>query len=206
MLIKHSGVSPAIDESAFVASTAVICGDVRIGKNTRIMYGATVIAEGGSIEIGDNCVVLENAVLRSTVRHSLTIGNNVLIGPNAHVVGCTVEEDVFVATGAAVFHGARLCRGSEVRINGVVHLKTVLPENETVPINWIAVGTPAHILPPERHDEIWAVQKPLNFPGHVYGIERKEDGEPIMPEIMKMMARALETHKGDSVIGWDSPD
>lgn len=200
MIIKHSGKSPMIDESAFIAPNAVICGDVKIGKNTRIMYGAAIVAEGGRIEIGDNCVVLENAVLRSTARHSLIIGNNVLVGPNAHVVGCTVEDNVFIATGAAVFHGAKLCKGSEVRINGVVHIKTVLPENETVPINWVAVGTPAQLLPPERHDEIWAIQKTLNFPKFVYGIDRKPNGETIMPQIMGSMVSTLESHKDDTVI------
>lgn len=200
MIIKHSGKSPMIDESAFIAPNAVICGDVKIGKNTRIMYGAAIVAEGGRIEIGDNCVVLENAVLRSTAHHSLIIGNNVLVGPNAHVVGCTVEDNVFIATGAAVFHGAKLCKSSEVRINGVVHIKTVLPENETVPINWVAVGTPAQILPPERHDEIWAIQKTLNFPKFVYGIDRKPNGETIMPQIMESMVSALEAHKDDTVI------
>lgn len=200
MIIKHSGKSPMIDESAFIAPNAVICGDVKIGKNTRIMYGAAIVAEGGRIEIGDNCVVLENAVLRSTAHHSLIIGSNVLVGPNAHVVGCTVEDNVFIATGAAVFHGAKLCKSSEVRINGVVHIKTVLPENETVPINWVAVGTPAQILPPERHDEIWAIQKTLNFPKFVYGIDRKPNGETIMPQIMESMVSALEAHKDDTVI------
>jgi carbonic anhydrase/acetyltransferase-like protein (isoleucine patch superfamily) len=198
MILKHLDKSPEIDESAFIALTASICGDVKIGKNTRIMYGATIIAEGGTIVIGDNCVVLENAVLRSTVHHSLVISNNVLVGPNAHVVGCTVEENVFIATGAAVFHGARLCKGSEVRINGVVQIRTVLPENETVPINWVAVGTPAKILPPEKHNEIWAIQKPLNFPEFVYGIERKPSGETIMPEIMEMMVDSLKNHKDDT--------
>lgn len=199
MNVNHSGNSPIIDESAFVAQTAVICGNVQIGKNTRIMYGATIIAEGGNITIGDNCVILENAVLRSTVHHSLSVGNNVLIGPNAHVVGCIVEDNVFIATGASVFHGSRLCKGSEVRINGVVHIKTVLPENETVPINWVAVGTPVRILPSEKHDEIWAIQKPLGFTEYVYGVERKSNGESSMPEIMKMMVDTLSSHKDDEL-------
>lgn len=164
------------------------------------MYGATVIAEGGSITIGDNCVVLENAVLRSTVYHSLSVGNNVLIGPNAHVVGCTVEDNVFIATGASIFHGSRLCKGSEVRINGVVHIKTVLPENETVPINWVAVGNPVQILPSEKHDEIWAIQKPLGFTEYVYGVKRNANEESNMPDIMNMMVDTLSSHKDDEFV------
>ena len=201
MIIKHSGFVPDIEKSAFVAPTAAVCGKVRIGNNSRIMHGASVISEGGTIEIGENCIVLENAVLRSTGKHNLKIGNNVLIGPNAHVAGCTVEDNVFVATGASIFHGSRLCKNSEVRINGVVHVKSVLPENATVPIGWVAVGDPVKILPPDKHEEIWAIQKQMNFPLFVYGVERKESGESIMPEITEMMSIALEKHMNDEVIG-----
>ena len=201
MIIEHSGKKPQIDGTAYVAPTATICGDVKIGKNSRIMFGATIIAEGGSIDIGDNCIILENATVRSTAKHSLRIGENVLIGPNAHVVGCTVENNVFIATGASMFHGAKLCEGSEVRINGVVHIKTVLPKDETVPIGWIAVGDPVRILPPEKHEEIWSIQKQLNFPKFVYGIERKPDGETIMPDITGSVADVLKAHKDDKIIG-----
>lgn len=200
MLITHLGSSPQIEDSAVIAPTAVICGNVKIGKNARILYGAAIVAEGGSIEIGDNCIVLENAVLRSTARHSLSIGSNVLIGPNAHVVGCVVEDNVFIATGASVFHGARLCRGSEVRINGVVHIKTTLPENATVPIHWVAVGAPAHILSPERHEEINAIQRPLNFPEYVYGVPRKPNDETLMPEIAERVTDALRSCSEDEMI------
>lgn len=200
MLINHLGKSPIIDASTFIAPNATICGDVTIGKNTRIMYGATVIAEGGTIEIGDNCVVLENAVLRSTSKHPLNIGNEVLIGPNAHVVGCTVEDYVFIATGASIFHGAKLCKGSEVRINGVVHIKTILPENRFVPIGWIAIGNPVKILPPENHDDIWSIQKPLNFPKYVYGVDREIEEENTMHEVMRIMTNTLKTHLDDTII------
>ena len=202
MLINHLGKSPTIDATAYIAPNATICGDVKIGKNARIMFGATIIAEGGTIEIGDNCVVLENAVLRSTIKHSLKIGNEVLIGPNTHVVGCIIEDNVFIATGASIFHGAKLCKGSEVRINGVVHIKTILPENEFVPIGWVAVGNPAEILPPERHDAIWVIQKTLNFSEYVYGVEGKNGQEKNMAmcEIMKMMNDDLKTHTDDKII------
>lgn len=200
MLIEHRNQSPKIDQSAYIAPNATICGDVKVGANTRIMFGATIIAEGGSIEIGYNCVILENAVLRSTAKHSLKIGNNVLVGPNTHVVGCTIEDNVFIATGAALFHGAVLEEGSEVRIHGVVHIKTRLPKDQTVPIGWVAVGDPVKILPPDQHDAIWATQKPLNFPGFVYGVERKPEGGTNMPEIMEKMTEQLKSHQDDTVL------
>jgi carbonic anhydrase/acetyltransferase-like protein (isoleucine patch superfamily) len=153
MLITHDGVSPRIDSTAWVAPNALICGNVTVGPGCRVMFGAQVIAEGGFIAIGRECIIMANAVLRSSARHSLSIGNNCLVSPNAHVVGCTVDDEVFIATGAAVFHSAPLGKGSEVRINGVVHLKTHLATGATVPIAWVAVDDPAQVLPSE-HERI----------------------------------------------------
>lgn len=194
MLIKHDGVSPQIDPTAWVAPNAVLCGNVTVGPGCRIMYGAQVIAESGSISMGRECIIMENAVLRSSVRHPLSIGNNCLVGPNAHVVGCTVEDEVFIATGAAIFHSARLGKGSEVRINGVVHLKTHLAPGETVPIGWVAVGNPAQVLPPSEHERIWEIQKALNFPLTVYGFDR---GEATMEKITRRLSEALRSHASD---------
>ena len=194
MLLAHAGHSPRIDPTAYVAPNAVVCGDVTVGPGCRILFGAQVIAEGGSIHVGSECIVMENAVLRSTDRHSLNVGNNCLIGPNAHVVGCTIEDEVFVATGAAVFHSAHLGRGCEVRINGVVHLLTHVPAGATVPIGWVAVGNPARILPPSEHDKIWELQQPLNFPLTVYGFERSEAD---MVKITRRLSQALASHADD---------
>ena len=194
MLIRHDGISPRIDPTAWVAPNAVVCGDVTVGPGCRIMHGVQVIAESGAISIGRECIVMENAVLRSSQRHPLRLGNNCLVGPGAHLVGCTVEDEVFIATGAAVFHSARLGRGSEVRINGVVHVRTHLAAGATVPIGWVAVGSPARVLPPGEHERIWEIQEPLNFPLTVYGFDR---GEATMKAITRCLSEALRSHASD---------
>lgn len=197
MLITHDKAAPRIDPGAYVAPNAVVCGNVTVGPGCRIMHGAQIIAESGSISIGRECIVMENAVLRSSARHPLHIGNNCLVGPNAHVVGCVVEDEVFVATGAAVFHSARLGKGSEVRINAVVHVKTRLGAGETVPIGWVAVGDPAQVLPSGEHDRVWAVQEPLDFPMTVYGFER---GEASMAKITRRLSESLGSHASDEPV------
>ena len=198
MLIAHNGKSPVIHPDAWVAPDATICGDVVIGPETRVLYGARIIAEGGRIEIGRSCIVMENAVIRSTGRHSARIGDNCLIGPNAHLVGCIIDDQTFIATGAAVFHGARLERKCEVRVNAVVHLKTRLPEGSMVPIDWVAVGDPVEILPPDQHDKIWAVQKPLHFPLEVYGVDRAEPN--LMVKATRRLSESLAGHKNNVII------
>jgi hypothetical protein len=67
-----------------------------------------------------------------------------------------------------------------------------------VPIGWIAVGDPARVLPPDQHDEIWAIQKPLNFPQWVYGFDR--DTPELMIRICHYLCTSLETHRLDSVL------
>ncbi len=198
MLINHLGHSPQVDSDAWVAPDATLCGDVRIGPGCRVMHGARLIAEGGTITLGAHCIVLENAVLRAGARHPCTLGNNVLVGPNAHVVGATMEDEVFVATGAALFHGCHVGRGSEVRINATVHLKTRLMPGTVVPIGWIACGDPAELFSPDRHDDLWAAQQPLNFPLTVYGLDR---GTPdMMKAITEGVSARLGSHREDRVV------
>jgi carbonic anhydrase/acetyltransferase-like protein (isoleucine patch superfamily) len=155
------------------------------------MHGARLVAEaGGSIRIGRNCIVLENAVVRATSKHPCTIGDHCLVGPNSHVVGAQIRGQVFVATGAAVFHGAVIGERAEIRINGTVHLRSRLAAGAIVPIGWIAIGDPAEILPPDRHDAIWALQQPLDFPGFVYGFDRET------PDLMRAITTSLSERLG----------
>lgn len=191
MILEHRGERPKVHDGAYVAPNATLCGDVTVGENARVMFGAVLTAEGGPVDVGANCVVMENAVVRGTKRHPTSIGDNCVVGPRAHLVGCRVWDNAFLATGATVFNGAVIGEGAEVRVNGTVHLKTV------VPIGWVAVGDPAEVLPPGEHERIWELQEPLNFPGTVFGVERGPAGE-MMPEMLRRYTGALGAHREDA--------
>jgi len=201
MLYEHRGKRPVVDPTATIAPTAVLCGDVRIGPGCAIAFGAVLSAEDGSIVLGESCIVMENAVVKAGKRAPVRIGNHVLIGPRAYLTGCTIADDVFLATGATVFNHAVIGARAEVRINGTVHLKTVVPEDATVPIGWVAVGDPAAILPPDRHDAIWAIQEKLDFPKAVFGLDRPPPGTSLMPELTRRYAAFLRAHRDDSEVG-----
>lgn len=200
MLIRHRDREPQVDSTAYVAPTAVLSGDVRVGPECCILHGAVLTAEGGPVRLGSRCIVMENAVLRGTTRHPLALGDDILVGPRAYLTGCTVEDCVFLATGATVFNGAVIGTRSEVRINGLVHLLTELPPDSTVPIGWVAVGRPAEILPPDRHDRIWELQEPLDFPKEIFGLERPAPGQTIMPELARRYSRFLRSHEADQIL------
>jgi carbonic anhydrase/acetyltransferase-like protein (isoleucine patch superfamily) len=178
-----------------VAPTAVISGDVVIGPGCQILHGAVITAEGGVITLGENVIVMENALIRATSANPVHIGDHVLVGPMASVSGATVSDEVFLATGTRVFNGAKIGRRSEVRINAVVHLRTVLAPETVVPIGWVAVGDPVQLLSPDRHDEIWAAQHDLDFPGYVFGLDR--DTPDLMVQLTERYGRGLSRHAQD---------
>ena len=196
MLIEHRGNVPEVDPSAYVAPTAVLCGAVRIGPQARVLFGAILTAEDGEVSVGARTVIMENALVRGRAGHPAHIGGDVLIGPHAHVNGARVADGCFIATGAALFPGAVTGPGSEVRIHGVVQVNTVLPPGTTVPIGWIAVGDPARIFPPGQHEQIWAVQEGLDFPGTVYGVSRDTPAA----ERMTRQTEWLAAHRDDRLL------
>jgi carbonic anhydrase/acetyltransferase-like protein (isoleucine patch superfamily) len=194
-ILEHLGASPRIHPDAVIAPGAVISGDVTIGADCQVLHGAVISAEGGPIVLGEHVIVMENAVLRASASDPLRIGDHCLVGPLASISGARIGDEVFIATGARVFNGAVIGDRSEVRINAVVHLRTVLAPETTVPIAWVAVGDPAEILPPDKHDEIWARQIELDFPGYVFGLDRSTPD--LMVQLTERYARHLSRHADD---------
>jgi carbonic anhydrase/acetyltransferase-like protein (isoleucine patch superfamily) len=201
VVIEHEGRRPRIAPSAYVAPNAVVAGDVTVGDDCRILFGAVLTAEhDGSIVLGERCIVMENALVRGRPGHRTSLGDHVIVGPHAHLNGVEVGDDAFVATGASLFPGARVGARAEVRIGGVVHVNSALPDDGLVPIGWVAVGDPATVLPPDRHDEIWAIQEQLDFPGTVFGIDRPPPGGTIQPEVSRRYADLFGRHRGDRIL------
>jgi carbonic anhydrase/acetyltransferase-like protein (isoleucine patch superfamily) len=176
-----------IHPEAWVSPTAVVRGDVTIGPGSRILDLAVLQGELGPITIGADVVVMEHALLRGRADHPVVIGDAVLVGPHTHLNGTTVEDEVFVATGVSMFPGSRAGTGSELRVRSTLHVNSRLEPGTTVPIGWVAAGDPAQLFSPDQHDELWAVQEPLDFPGTVYGVERGTS----MREIMRRQSKAF---------------
>jgi len=133
-----------------VAPTAVLVGDVRVGPDCRVLYGAVVDSEGSHVEIGATTIVNENAVIRATSvggsDRPVLVGDHVLIGPHATVLGCRIGSCAYVATGATVLHGAVVGAGANVAVGALVHANSVVPDEFFVPPNTIAVGDPLEVF------------------------------------------------------------
>ena len=198
MRFAHLGAVPRIHPEAVIAPTAVVSGDVTIGAGCQVLHGAVITAEGGAVTLAENVIVMENALVRATATNPVHVGSHVLVGPMASISGAVIDDEVFLATGTRVFNGAHIGARSEVRINAVVHLRTVLPADTVVPIGWVAVGQPPQILPPERDEQIRRAQRELDFPGYVFGLDRETPD--LMVQLTERYGRSLARHADDEAL------
>src|SRR5262245_41023195 len=117
-----------------------------------------------------------------------------------HTPGIT-ERCAVASTGPTVLRHYRHSHfsgtASSIRADMIFGKDTHLSAGETVPIGWIAVGNPAQVLPPGEHERIWHIQKLLDFPLTVYGIER---GEATTGKITHRLAENLHSHASDEVM------
>jgi gamma-carbonic anhydrase len=204
MIIEHEGQTPRIHPSAYVAPNAVVSGDVEIGPESRVLFGAVVTDDGGAVRIGSRVTIMENALVRGRPRFPTMIGDFSLVGPHAHLNGTRIGAKVFIATGAALFPGSVVGDRAVVRINGIVHVNTHIPSDGIVPINWVAVGHPAQILPPEQHDEISLILAGLNFRETLYGVDAEYDADSegsVMPAMAERNSAMYGKHLRDKIIG-----
>jgi carbonic anhydrase/acetyltransferase-like protein (isoleucine patch superfamily) len=171
--IKHRGHAPRIDPTAYVAPTATLVGDVRIGPRARVMYGAVLDAEASRIEVGEATVICENAVLRASAvaeDQPVLLGDHVFVGPHATLLGCTIERCVYVATSATILQNARLGAGSVAAVGALVHAGTAVPAEFFVPPQMMAIGTPPQLFAPGDSAATEAIGK-LGFSSIAFGVD-----------------------------------
>lgn len=137
-IIKVRGFTPQIGENVFLAKTATVIGDVTIGDNSSIWFGAVLRGDVNTITIGKNVNIQDNAVIHTLYQKSVTtIGDNVSIAHNAVVHGATLKDNCLVGIGAVVLDHAVIGEGSIIAANSVVLTGTIVEPNS------IYAGVPA---------------------------------------------------------------
>lgn len=136
-LIELDGVAPRIGEEVFLAPTAVLIGDVRVGDRASVWFGTVLRADLGPIEIGSRASVQDNAVLHVAEGRPTVVGDGVTVGHGALLEGCAVEEGAVIGMGAIALHEVRVGAGA------VVAAGAVLPERSQVAPGTLVAGVPA---------------------------------------------------------------
>ncbi|MES2836082.1 MAG: gamma carbonic anhydrase family protein [Bacteroidota bacterium] len=138
-LIKAvNGVSPQFGNDCYIAENASVVGDVIMGDQCSVWFNTVVRGDVNSIRIGNKVNIQDGAVLHCTYQKTkVTIGNNVSIGHNAIVHGCTIHDNVLVGMGAIVMDNV------EIGSNSIIAAGSVVLENTKVESGCIYAGVPA---------------------------------------------------------------
>lgn len=138
-LIKSvKGIEPQFGENCYLAENATVVGDVITGSDCSFWFNSVVRGDVNSIRMGNKVNVQDGAVLHCTYQKTkVTIGNNVSIGHNAIVHGCTIHDNVLVGMGAIVMDNV------EIGSNSIIAAGSVVLENTKVESGCIYAGVPA---------------------------------------------------------------
>jgi len=136
-LVEFEGKTPIVDDTAFLAPTAVLVGDVHVGPGASIWFGAVLRGDLGPIRVGADANIQDNVVIHAETAHGTVLEDRVTIGHGAILHDCWIGASSLVGMSAVVLDGARV--GPE----SIVAAGSVVREGFEVPERTLAVGTTA---------------------------------------------------------------
>jgi carbonic anhydrase/acetyltransferase-like protein (isoleucine patch superfamily) len=139
-LAKHLAKTPDVSRALFVAKNATVIGDVTLGPQSSVFYGAVLRGDIARIFVGEGSNVQDNAVVHLADDLDAVIGAWCTIGHAAIIHACTIEDECLIGMGATVLDGARVGARSIVGAGAVVTQRTIIPPGSMV------LGTPAKVV------------------------------------------------------------
>ena len=138
---KYKGKNPKIANSAFIAPSAIVIGDVEIGEDTNIWFSSVVRGDVNFIRIGENCNIQDMSMLHVTTnREPLIISSNCTLGHRVTAHGCTLKDYSFAGIGAT------LLDGSELGEYSILAAGSLLTNGKVIPPESLAMGIPAKVI------------------------------------------------------------
>jgi carbonic anhydrase/acetyltransferase-like protein (isoleucine patch superfamily) len=139
-LYAIDGVRPTLGEEVWIAPSAELIGDARLGDRTSVWFGAVIRADNTPILVGARTNIQEGAMLHSDPGSPLTVGEGCTVGHHAILHGCTIGADVLVGMGATILNGAVIGDGCLIGAGALV------TEGKTFPPDTLIVGSPARAV------------------------------------------------------------
>ncbi len=139
-IYELDGVSPQLGSGAWVADSAQVVGAVELAENASVWFGAVIRGDTETISIGRNSNIQDLSVLHADIGSPLTIGDNVTVGHQVMLHGCTVGDNSLIGIQAVVLNKARIGR------NSIVGAGSVVTEGKEFPDNSLILGSPAKVV------------------------------------------------------------
>lgn len=137
-----------VDASAWVADSADVIGNVEIGQECGVWYNAVVRGDLNKITIGDGTNIQDGAVVHTDIQNPCTIGSMVSVGHNAVVHGCTIGNRTLIGMGAILLNGCK------IGDNCIIGAGSLVTEGKEIPSGSLALGSPAKVVRQLTEEEI----------------------------------------------------
>ncbi|WP_312305372.1 gamma carbonic anhydrase family protein [Pulveribacter sp.] len=139
-IYELEGVAPQLADSAWVADSAQVMGNVRLGEDASVWFGAVVRGDCESITIGAGSNVQDASVLHADFGKPLVIGERVTVGHQVMLHGCTIGDETLIGIGAVILNGAKIGK------NCLVGAGALVTEGKEFPDGSMILGSPARVL------------------------------------------------------------
>ena len=156
MIKEFCGKYPNINDNAYISESVDIIGDVLIGENVNIWFGARLRADINRIVVGKNSNIQENSVVHIDTDYETIIGKNVTIGHGAIIHGCNIDDNVLVGMGSIILNGAKIGK------NTIIGAGSLITQGKSFEEGVLVLGNPAKVIRKLTDEEIDSIQKSAN--------------------------------------------
>ena len=153
MIASLGPKKPRIDSSCFIATTATVIGDVEVGRESSVWFGAVVRGDVGAIRVGRRTNIQDLCTLHVDADYDLLIGDEVTIGHRAIVHGCHIGDRVLVGMGAIIMNGARVAEEC------VIGAGAIVTERAAIPPHSLVLGVPGKVVRTLSGEEIRGIRE-----------------------------------------------
>ena len=151
MIMDFKGKSPKISETAFIADSADVIGDVEIGDFSSVWFNAVLRGDRSKIKIGNRTSIQDNVVIHADPENGVQIGSEVSVGHGAVLHGCRIGNNVLIGMNSTILNGA------EIGKNSIVGANALVPEGKKFPENSLIIGVPGKVKREIEKSEIEAI-------------------------------------------------
>lgn len=149
LILSYEDINPSLDDTVFIAPTAVVLGDARIKAHANIWFYSVIRGDVHYISIGEKTNIQDHCVLHVTGgEYPILMGNRVMVGHRATLHGCEIHDNALIGIGSLVLDGA------VVEENAVVAAGAIVTPNSIIPAGMVAMGAPAKPVRKRKSQEI----------------------------------------------------
>ena len=152
-IYELDGIAPRLDPTAWVADSAQVIGDVELAEHASVWFGTIIRGDSDKIRIGRNANVQDGSILHADPGFPLTLGDNVSIGHQVMLHGCTIGEGTLIGIQAVVLNGAKIGR------NCLVGAGALVTEGKEFPDGSMILGSPAKVVRDLTPEQIAGLQR-----------------------------------------------